>query len=284
VNLVSHAGIGTIAAGVVKAYADLITVSGYDGGTGASPVSSIHHAGTPWELGLSEIQETLRRNDLRHRVRVQVDGGLKTGLDVIKGAILGAESFGFGTAPMVALGCKYLRICHLNNCATGVATQDARLRKDHFTGLPEMAMNFFRFVAEDVREWLALLGVEKLTDLIGRTDLLVLAEGQNDKQRGLDLSPILAAAGLQSDAAQFCTKLRNRPRDPGTLAARMLEDMREAIAGAKGREFALPIRKAHTPSNGSRSRPIPRPPRISLPSFARCPPILHALIRSIPMP
>jgi glutamate synthase (NADPH/NADH) large chain len=109
-------------------------VSGYDGGTGASPVSSIHHAGTPWELGLSEVQQTLRRNDLRHRVRVQVDGGLKTGLDVIKGAILGAESFGFGTAPMVALGCKYLRICHLNNCATGIATQDPRLRKDQFTG------------------------------------------------------------------------------------------------------------------------------------------------------
>ena len=244
VKLVSHAGIGTIAAGVVKAYADLITVSGYDGGTGASPVSSIHHAGTPWELGLSEIHETLRRNDLRHRVRVQVDGGLKTGLDVIKGAILGAESFGFGTAPMVALGCKYLRICHLNNCATGIATQDARLRKDHFTGLPEMAMNFFRFVAEDVREWMARLGVAKLTDLIGRTDLLALADGQNERQRGLDLSPILNASGFKSASAQFCTKLRNRPRDPGTLAARMLEDMRDAIAGGLGGEFTYPIRNS----------------------------------------
>ena len=247
VKLVSHAGIGTIAAGVVKAYADLITVSGYDGGTGASPLSSIHHAGTPWELGLSEIQQTLRLNNLRHRVRVQVDGGLKTGLDVIKGAILGAESFGFGTAPMVALGCKYLRICHLNNCATGVATQDARLRKDHFTGLPEMAMNFFRFVAEDVRQWLAHLGVRRLQDLIGRTDLLELAEGQNARQRGLDLSPILAASGMRSDAAQYCTEPRNRPRDPGTLAAQMVADMRGAIRGALGGEFEYPI------SNSDRS-------------------------------
>ena len=244
VKLVSHAGIGTIAAGVVKAYADLITVSGYDGGTGASPISSIHHAGTPWELGLSEIQETLRRNDLRHRVRVQVDGGLKTGLDVIKGAILGAESFGFGTAPMVALGCKYLRICHLNNCATGVATQDARLRKDHFTGLPEMAMNFFRFVAEDVRQWLAQLGVARLIDLIGRTDLLQLAEGQSARQTRLDLRPILTASGLRSDAAQYCTMPRNRPRDPGELATRMLDDARAAIHAGRGGSFRYAIRNS----------------------------------------
>src|SRR4249919_3128284 len=244
VKLVSHAGVGTIAAGVVKAYADLITVSGYDGGTGASPVSSIHHAGTPWELGLSEIQQTLRRNDLRHRVRVQVDGGLKSGLDVIKGAILGAESFGFGTAPMVALGCKYLRICHLNNCATGMATQDARLRKEHFTGLPEMAMNYFQFVAEDVRQWLARLGVKRLQDLIGRTDLLELAEGQQPRQRGLDLSPILAASGMPGDAAQYCTQPRNRPRDPGTLAAQMLHDMRDSIHAGSGGIFNYPIRNS----------------------------------------
>ena len=241
VKLVAHAGIGTIAAGVVKAYADLITVSGYDGGTGASPLSSIHHAGSPWELGLAEVQQTLRRNGLRNRVRVQVDGGLKTGLDVIKAAILGAESFGFGTAPMVALGCKYLRICHLNNCATGVATQDPRLRSDHFTGLPDMAMNFFRFVADDVRQWLARLGVARLEDLIGRTDLLRIAEGQSAKQRGLDLTPILAASGLRSDAAQYCTEQRNAPRDPGTLATRMLAEMTPAIAAAAGGEFAYAI-------------------------------------------
>jgi glutamate synthase (NADPH) large chain len=237
VKLVSHAGIGTVAAGVVKAYADLITVSGYDGGTGASPISSIRYAGTPWELGLSEVQETLRMNGLRHRVRVQVDGGLKTGLDVIKGAILGAESFGFGTAPMVALGCKYLRICHLNNCATGVATQDARLREVHFTGLPEMAMNFFKFVATDVREHLAALGVARLQDLIGRVDLLELLEGQTDKQRGLDLSPILRAAGLQSNESQYCIAATNPPRDPATLANKMLADLQHAISQKTGGIF-----------------------------------------------
>jgi len=241
VKLVSHAGIGTVAAGVVKAYADLITVSGYDGGTGASPISSIRYAGTPWELGLSEVQETLRMNGLRHRVRVQVDGGLKTGLDVIKGAILGAESFGFGTAPMVALGCKYLRICHLNNCATGVATQDTRLRELHFTGLPDMAMNFFKFVAKDVREHLAALGVARLQDLIGRVDLLELLEGQTDKQRGLDLTPILRAAGLQSDESQYCTELTNPPRDQAVLAGRMLSDLQHAIAHKTGGIFHYEI-------------------------------------------
>lgn len=241
VKLVSHAGVGTVAAGVVKAYADLITISGYDGGTGASPISSIRYAGTPWELGLSEVQETLRMNGLRHRVRVQVDGGLKTGLDVIKGAILGAESFGFGTAPMVALGCKYLRICHLNNCATGIATQDTRLRELHFTGLPEMAMNFFKFVAKDVREHLAALGVARLQDLIGRVDLLELIDGQTEKQRGLDLTPILQAAGLQSDESQFCISATNPPRDQAVLAGRMVNDLQHAIAHKTGGIFHYEI-------------------------------------------
>ncbi len=244
VKLVSHAGIGTIAAGVVKAYADLITVSGYDGGTGASPISSIHHAGTPWELGLAEIQQTLRLNGLRGAVRVQADGGLKTGLDVIKAAILGAESFGFGTAPMVALGCKYLRICHLNNCATGVATQDPRLRAAHFIGLPEMAMNYFRFVADDVRRWLAVLGVARLEDLIGRTDLLQVAEGLTDRQRGLDLAPILAAADGRGTEPRFCVQPRNLPRDPGVLATRMLADLRDAIAAGGGGEYAYDVRNS----------------------------------------
>jgi len=162
VKLVSRPGVGTIAAGVAKAYADLITISGYDGGTAASPLSSIRYAGSPWELGLTETHQTLRANDLRDKVRVQTDGGLKTGLDVVKAAILGAESFGFGTGPMVALGCKYLRICHLNNCATGVATQDDRLRNDHYRGTVAMATNFFKFVAMETREWLAVLGVRSL--------------------------------------------------------------------------------------------------------------------------
>ncbi len=244
VKLVSHAGIGTIAAGVAKAYADLITISGYDGGTGASPISSIKYAGTPWELGLAEAQQTLRRNGLRGKVRVQVDGGLKTGLDVIKAAILGAESFGFGTGPMIALGCKYLRICHLNNCATGIATQDERLREHYFTGLPERVMNYFRFVAMETREWLALLGLRSLNELIGRTDLLEQIAGITTRQSRLDLSPLLnEGAGI--DDVQFCAAgTRNPPRDKSVLARRMESDMRAAIEGGLGGEFAYDIRNA----------------------------------------
>ncbi|MCF7982375.1 MAG: glutamate synthase large subunit, partial [Pseudomonadales bacterium] len=167
VKLVAEPGVGTIAAGVAKAFADFITISGYDGGTGASPLSSIRYAGTAWELGLSEAQQALRSNRLRGRVVLQTDGGLKTGLDVIKAAILGADSFGFGTTPMMALGCKYLRTCHLNNCATGLATQDQSLRRHHFHGTVEMVKHFFRFVAEETREWLAQLGYERLEEIIG---------------------------------------------------------------------------------------------------------------------
>src|SRR5699024_2522798 len=195
VKLVAEPGVGTIAAGVAKAYADLITISGYDGGTGASPLTSIKYAGSPWELGLSEAHQTLRGNDLRGKVRVQTDGGLKTGLDVIKAAILGAESFGFGSGPMVALGCKYLRVCHLNNCATGVATQNDLLREEFFIGLPEMVQNYFRFVATETRELLASLGVARLEDLIGRTDLLEILPGETPKQQGLNLEPILSDGG-----------------------------------------------------------------------------------------
>jgi glutamate synthase (NADPH) large chain len=183
VKLVSEPGVGTVAAGVAKAYADLITVAGYDGGTGASPLSSVKYAGSPWELGLAETQQVLRANNLRDKIRLQTDGGLKTGLDVVKAAMLGAESFGFGTAPMIALGCKYLRICHLNNCATGVATQHNVLRSKHFTGLPEMVMNYFRFVATEVREILAGLGVRSLEDIIGRTDLLEALPGRRRGSR-----------------------------------------------------------------------------------------------------
>ena len=179
VKLVSEPGVGTIAAGVTKAYADLITISGYDGGTAASPLTSIRYAGSPWELGIAEVHQTLRGNRLRGKVRVQADGGMKTGLDVVKAAILGAESFGFGTAPMVAMGCKYLRICHLNNCATGVATQNAQLRQTHFVGDVERVVNFFTFVATETREWLSKLGVRKLEDLIGRVDLLGVPTGRD---------------------------------------------------------------------------------------------------------
>ncbi|HVC18176.1 MAG TPA: glutamate synthase large subunit, partial [Rhodanobacter sp.] len=241
VKLVSHAGVGTVAAGVVKAGADLITISGHDGGTGASPLSSIKYAGAPWELGLAETQQTLRRNDLRGRVRLQTDGGLKTGLDVIKAAMLGAESFGFGTGPMVALGCKYLRICHLNNCATGLATQHPVLRKEHFTGLPEMVMNYFRFVAEDVRGHLAHLGVRSLGEIVGRSDLLQQLEGSTPVQHRLDLTPLIHGQGLGADVDFSCTLARNPMRDPAALAACISADADETVVRGIGGTFAYAV-------------------------------------------
>ena len=241
VKLVAEAGVGTIAAGVAKAYADLITISGYDGGTGASPLTSIKYAGAPWELGLAETHQTLRGNDLRGKVRVQTDGGLKTGLDVIKAAILGAESFGFGTAPMIALGCKYLRICHLNNCATGVATQNDKLRKDHYIGTVDMVINFFTFVAEETREWLAKLGVRSLGELIGRTDLLEMLPGDTERQQYLDLSPLLGSSHIPADKPQFCEVDKNPPFDKGELAEKMVEMALPAIRDQAGGEFSLDI-------------------------------------------
>ena len=245
VKLVAEPGVGTVAAGVAKAYADLITISGYDGGTGASPLSSIKYAGTPWELGLAETHQTLRANELRHRVRLQTDGGLKTGVDVIKAALIGAESFGFGTAPMVALGCKYLRICHLNNCATGVATQHNVLRSKYFVGLPEMVVNYFKFVAQECREILAAMGARTLAELIGRTDLLEILPGETAKQRKLDLSPLLANSELVSDKPQYCIDPRNEPFDKGVLGEQMMRDMREAIDAKSGGEFAYEVSNYH---------------------------------------
>jgi len=245
VKLVAGPGVGTIAAGVAKAYADFITIAGHDGGTGASPLTSVKYAGTPWELGLSETHQILRANNLRDKVRVQTDGGLKTGLDVIKAAILGAESFGFGTAPMVALGCKYLRICHLNNCATGVATQNNILRMKHFIGMPEMVMNYFRFVSQEVREWLARLGVKCLADIIGRTELLQLLPGETDKQRRLDLAPILSGRSYMTDKPQYCTLQYNTPFDKGELAERIITDTIDAIEHKRGGEFSYQIRNSN---------------------------------------
>lgn len=239
VKLVAEPGVGTIAAGVAKAYADLITISGYDGGTAASPLSSIHYAGSPWELGLSEAQQALRSNDLRGKVRVQTDGGLKTGLDVVKAAILGAESFGFGTTPMVALGCKYLRICHLNNCATGVATQQDHLRQNHYIGEPEMLMNFFRFVATETREWMARLGVKSMAELIGRTDLLEMLPGETARQQRLDLSPLLRNDTIDASKPQFCQVARNEPFDKGTLAEAMVAAVLPAIEQKQGGTFSF---------------------------------------------
>ena len=240
VKLVSGPGVGTIAAGVAKAYADFITISGYDGGTAASPLTSVKYAGCPWELGLAEAQQALVTNGLRHKVRLQVDGGLKTGTDIVKAAILGAESFGFGTAPMVALGCKFLRICHLNNCATGVATQDQVLRDEFFKGLPDQVMNYFKFIARDVREILARLGVESLTALIGRVDLLSQIDGNTAKQQKLDLSPIIAPVIAGENTALHQTE-KNTAFDEGQLNQKILAVASDAVAHSNGGEFRFAI-------------------------------------------
>ncbi|MCP5351139.1 MAG: glutamate synthase large subunit [Oceanospirillaceae bacterium] len=238
VKLVSEPGVGTIAAGVAKAYADLITISGYDGGTAASPITSIKYAGSPWELGLSEAHQALRANDLRGKVRLQTDGGLKTGLDVVKAAILGAESFGFGTTPMIAMGCKFLRICHLNNCATGVATQNEKLRQEHFIGTVEMVKNFFIFVAEETREWMAKMGVRTMEELVGRVDLLERADGLTNKQKHLDLTALVRNDHIPADKPQTVQSHRNDPYDKGELAERIVADVLSAIEGKKGGEFS----------------------------------------------
>ena len=247
VKLVAEPGVGTIAAGVAKAYADLITISGYDGGTGASPIASVKYAGTPWELGITEAQQVLRANGLRSRVRLQTDGGLKTGLDVVKAAIMGAESFGFGTAPMIALGCKYLRICHLNNCATGVATQNERLRKEYFVGLPEMVMNYFSFVAQETRELMARLGVRTMNELIGRMDLLEVLPGETARQRKLDIGPLLDQGNIPADEPRFCIQASNPSFDKGELAEQMVRDAIDAIAAKQ------PLQLSYAVHNTNRS-------------------------------
>src|SRR5690606_38300733 len=184
-------GVGTVASGVAKAQADVVLISGHDGGTGASPLNSLKHAGVPWELGLAETQQTLIQSGLRERVSVQVDGQLKTGRDVIIAALLGAEEYGFATAPLVVAGCVMMRVCHKDTCPVGVATQNPELRK-RFTGKPEYVVNFFRFIAQEVREYLAELGYRSLDEIIGRSDLLDVAQAVDHwKASGLDLSPIL---------------------------------------------------------------------------------------------
>ncbi len=239
VKLVSEAGVGTIAAGVAKAYADLITIAGFDGGTAASPLTSVKYCGGPWELGLTETHQTLRANNLRDKVRLQTDGGLKTGLDVIKAAIFGAESFGFGTGPMVAMGCKYLRICHLNNCATGVATQDNVLRRDFYTGNVEAVMNYFGFIAEESRQIMASLGVRSFEELVGRVDLLQELDGETAKQQRLDLAPLLYSG--DNDSSHTCQSARNEPFDKGELAEQMVKDALSSIENKFGSEFSYEV-------------------------------------------
>ncbi len=202
VKLVAEVGVGTVAAGVSKAHADVVLISGHDGGTGASPLTSIKHAGAPWELGLAETQQTLLRNGLRDRIVVQVDGQLKTGRDVIIAALLGAEEFGFATAPLVVAGCVLMRVCHLDTCPVGVATQNPELRR-RFTGRPEFVVNFFEFLAQEVREYLARLGLRSLDEAIGRAELLdVRAAVSHWKAAGLDLRPVLHVPELPPGSAR----------------------------------------------------------------------------------
>jgi len=213
VKLVSESGIGAVAAGTAKALADVILVSGHDGGTGASPLNSLKHAGTPWELGLAETQQTLMMNGMRDRVVVQVDGQLKTGRDVIIGALLGAEEFGFATAPLVVSGCVMMRVCHLDTCPVGVATQNPVLRS-RFSGKPEFVMNFFEFIAEEVREYLAELGFRSIDEIIGRRELLNVDEAiSNWKTEGLDLAPVLSGGSFAADEPRKNARAQNHELD-----------------------------------------------------------------------
>ncbi|MCM8614032.1 glutamate synthase large subunit [Accumulibacter sp.] len=241
VKLVSEVGVGTVAAGVTKAKADHLVIAGHDGGTGASPQSSIKHAGSPWELGLAETQQTLVLNGLRGRVRVQVDGQIKTGRDVVVGALLGADEFGFATAPLVVEGCIMMRKCHLNTCPVGVATQDPVLRR-RFSGQPEHVVNFFFFIAEEVRELMAQLGIRRFNDLIGRSDLLDMQHGISHwKAKGLDYSRIFHRPANASGAAVFhCEE-----QDHGLAKAldRQLIDLaRPAIDNGERVTLDLPLR------------------------------------------
>ena len=241
VKLVSEVGVGTVAAGVSKAKSDHVTIAGHDGGTGASPWSSIKHAGTPWELGLAETQQTLVLNRLRGRIAVQVDGQMKTGRDVVIGAMLGADEFGFATAPLVVSGCIMMRKCHLNTCPVGVATQDPVLRK-RFRGQPEHVINYFFFVAEEARELMAKLGVRKLNDLIGRSDLLDMKQGiEHWKAKGLDYSRIFYQPKVGPEVARYNCEKQDHGLDKA-LDHRLIELALPAIERKQKVAIDIPIR------------------------------------------
>ena len=242
VKLVARSGIGTIAAGVAKAKADVILISGHTGGTGASPQTSIKYAGAPWEMGLSEAHQVLVLNRLRHRVRLRVDGGIKTGRDVVIAAILGAEEFGLGTASLVAMGCILVRQCHSNTCPVGICTQDEELRAK-FEGTPEKVVNLFSFVAEEVREILASLGARTLNEIIGRTDLLAQVSRGSSDLDDLDLNPILAQAD-PGDYPRYCT-LEGRNEVPDTLDAQMIKDAHALFEAGEKMQLAYNVRNTH---------------------------------------
>ncbi len=242
VKLVSRSGIGTIAAGVAKAKADAILISGHVGGTGASPQSSVKYAGMPWEMGLSEAHQVLMLNRLRHTVTLRTDGGIKTGRDVVIAAMLGAEEFGIGTASLVAMGCIMVRQCHSNTCPVGVCTQDDELRKK-FEGTPEKVINLFSFIAEDVRHILASLGFRRIQDIIGRTDLLHQVSRGAELLDDLDLNPILAQAD-PGGHARYCTRV-GRNEVPETLDAQMIKDASAFFAHGDKMQLQYNIRNTH---------------------------------------
>src|SRR4029079_13176028 len=264
VKLVAEAGVGTIAAGVAKARADLILISGDSGGTGASPLSSIMRAGSPWELGLAETQQTLVMNGLRSRVRLQTDGQLKTGRDVVVAAMLGADEFGFATAPLIVEGCVMMRKCHLNTCPVGIATQDPELRA-RFSGQPEHVVNYFFFIAEEVRELLARLGFRSMDEMIGRTDMLrALPQSDNAKANTLDLSALLhlatpASATSPKRVARRFVRLRlNHAEEESRLNTVLVERAQPALERAERVKGAFSITNSDRAVGGTLSGEIAR--------------------------
>jgi glutamate synthase domain-containing protein 3 len=245
VKLVAEVGVGTIAAGVAKAHADVVLISGYDGGTGASPQTSIAHAGLPWELGLAETHQTLVLNNLRSRIAVETDGQLKTGRDVVIAALLGAEEFGFATAPLVAVGCIMMRVCHLNTCPAGVATQDPRLRK-MFAGKPEHVVNFMRFIAQDMREIMAQLGFRTVEEMIGRVDrLMPKAAIDHWKTKGFDFSNILYQPDVGPEVGRFRQIEQDHGLDKALDVTTLLDLCKPAIERGEPVRAEVPIRNVN---------------------------------------
>jgi glutamate synthase (ferredoxin) len=245
VKLVSEVGVGTIAAGVAKAHADVVLISGYDGGTGASPQTSIKHAGLPWELGLAETHQTLVLNNLRSRIVVETDGQMKTGRDVVIAALLGAEEFGFATAPLVTLGCIMMRVCHLNTCPVGIATQDPQLR-EKFTGDPAYTVNFMTFIAQEVRELMAQLGFRSLNEMVGRTDVLEPKQAvEHWKARGLDFSKILYQPEVAADVGRYCQIPQDHGLEKSLDMTTLLDLCQPAIERGEAVKATLPIKNVN---------------------------------------
>ncbi|NCR10453.1 MAG: glutamate synthase large subunit [Microcystis aeruginosa LG13-11] len=242
VKLVSEVGVGTIAAGVAKAHADVVLISGFDGGTGASPQTSIKHAGLPWELGLAETHQTLVLNNLRSRIAVETDGQMKTGRDVVVATLLGAEEFGFSTAPLVTLGCIMMRVCHLNTCPAGVATQDPLLRQN-FIGEPEYTVNFMKFIAQEVREIMAELGFRTLNEMVGRTDVLEPKQAvEHWKAKGIDLTPILYQPEVDAEVGRYCQIPQDHGLDKSLDITVLLDLCKDAIEKGEKVKATLPIK------------------------------------------